>query len=534
MRSKFKRLQHDQKCKKRKLSQGMQLIQKLQDDHKRMQKAFEDVSGADFDRKNGQDQLFQEHDFQRDDSHWESQKVQKEGLKRKEHARDETLLSRVDAFSYSNVNDVGSSGGKKFTRISDDGLKFSKLDWFLTNSCFCENWSSLAVVAKERKLSDHCPLVLNDKVIDFGPKPFRCFDIWMEDMECERIMAECWRKMVQNDHDIDALKNEATKWEIVAESRDLDVVELERWKEARRQWIEKDKCKNEMIRQKAKSKWALEGDENSKFFHACINYNNRKTRLNGLMIDGLWCEDPVAIIAKVISNEDKEELEQDVEKEERYWSIIRTDLLKAIKSFWDTDTISAEGLNVTIKEAVSYGYFIGVKIGRSAIPVSHLQYEDDKLVFGEWKYSNARNLMRIIECVKQASGLKINSNKTKVYGIEVPNGEIKAFANHMGISPGKMPFTYLGIPIGVNMKRVNSWIIVVEKFKKRWGNWKTKMISFGGRLTLVKSVLGSLDLYFFSLFRAPMSVLKNLESMRSNFFRGEMMKIRKWHGLNGK
>nr|GFC37413.1 hypothetical protein [Tanacetum cinerariifolium]GFC37446.1 hypothetical protein [Tanacetum cinerariifolium]GFC37479.1 hypothetical protein [Tanacetum cinerariifolium] len=44
-----------------------------------------------------------------------------------------------------------------------------------------------------------------------------------------------------NDRNIDALKNEATKWEIVAESRDLDVVELERWKEARRQWIEKDK-----------------------------------------------------------------------------------------------------------------------------------------------------------------------------------------------------------------------------------------------------------------------------------------------------
>nr|GFB24474.1 transposon TX1 [Tanacetum cinerariifolium] len=140
--------------------------------------------------------------------------------------------------------------------------------------------SSLAVVAKERKLSDHGPLVLNDKVTDFGPKPFRCFDIWMEDMECERIMAECWRKMVcfrnpdlvfrdklknvkeglkawikvkfrGNDRNIDALKNEATKWEIVAESRDLDVIELKRWKEARRQWIEKDKCKNEMIRQKA-------------------------------------------------------------------------------------------------------------------------------------------------------------------------------------------------------------------------------------------------------------------------------------------
>ncbi|GKB44348.1 hypothetical protein Tco_0889290 [Tanacetum coccineum] len=46
MRSRFKRLRHDQKYKKRKLSQGMQLIQKHQDDQKRVKKSFEDVSGT--------------------------------------------------------------------------------------------------------------------------------------------------------------------------------------------------------------------------------------------------------------------------------------------------------------------------------------------------------------------------------------------------------------------------------------------------------------------------------------------------------
>nr|GEW70920.1 putative RNA-directed DNA polymerase, eukaryota, reverse transcriptase zinc-binding domain protein [Tanacetum cinerariifolium] len=259
-----------------------------------------------------------------------------------------------------------------------------------------------------------------------------------------------------NDRDIDALKNEATKWEIVAESRDLDVVELERWKEARIQWIEKDNL-----------------SIGSLFNTLCFKWGSGKNGANG------------------------------------------SNLVKLRLHF-----CSAEGLNVTIKEAVSCGYFNGVKIGSSAIRVSHLQYADDTFIFGEGEESNARNLMRIMECVKQASGLKINSNKTKVNGIGVQNGEIEDFANRMGISPGKMPFTYLGIQIGINIKRVDSWKIIVEKFKKGLGNWKTKMISFGRRLTLVKSVLGSLALYFFSLFRAPMSVLKNLESMRSNFFWG--------------
>lgn len=63
-------------------------------------------------------------------------------------------------------------GGRKFTRVSDDGLKFSKLDRFLVTEGFKSKWGNLAVVALDRKLSDHCPIVLKDLDVDFGPKPF--------------------------------------------------------------------------------------------------------------------------------------------------------------------------------------------------------------------------------------------------------------------------------------------------------------------------------------------------------------------------
>ncbi|GKC73394.1 glutathione S-transferase T3-like protein [Tanacetum coccineum] len=96
--------------------------------------------------------------------------------------------------------------------------------------------------------------------------------------------------------------------------------------------------------------------------------------------------------------------------------------------------------------------------------------------------------MRILECLQQASDLKINSNKSKVYGIGVSNVEVDFIANRMGCSPGRMPFTYLGIPIGTNMRRIASWNEIIDKFRKRLSVWKAKYLSFGGRLTLVKSV----------------------------------------------
>ncbi|XP_071694733.1 uncharacterized protein [Rutidosis leptorrhynchoides] len=88
-------------------------------------------------------------------------------------------------------------------------------------------------------------------------------------------------------------------------------------------------------------------------------------------------------------------------------------------------------------------------------------------------------------------------------------------ANWLGCKLEKFSFSYLGQPIGGNMKRVKEWDPVVCKFNKRLADWKTCAMSFGGRLTLVKSVLSSLPLYFFSLFRAPSCVVKKLEVGRA-------------------
>ncbi|XP_071721572.1 uncharacterized protein [Rutidosis leptorrhynchoides] len=87
-------------------------------------------------------------------------------------------------------------------------------------------------------------------------------------------------------------------------------------------------------------------------------------------------------------------------------------------------------------------------------------------------------------------------------------------ASLFGCNSGSFPFTYLGLPVGGRMNKLESWNPVLEKFTKRLSDWKARSVSFGGRLTLVKSMLNSLPLYYFSLFRAPPCVVKKLESVR--------------------
>nr|GFA78975.1 RNA-directed DNA polymerase, eukaryota [Tanacetum cinerariifolium] len=44
--------------------------------------------------------------------------------------------------------------------------------------------------------------------------------------------------------------------------------------------------------QKAKIRWAIEGDENSKFFHGTINRKRANLSVKGIMVEGEWVDDP--------------------------------------------------------------------------------------------------------------------------------------------------------------------------------------------------------------------------------------------------
>lgn len=55
---------------------------------------------------------------------------------------------------------------------------------------------------------------------------------------------------------------------------------------------------------------------------------------------------------------------------------------------------------------------------------------------------------------------------------------------------------------------------------KKLSTWKAKVLSSGGRLTLVKSVLVSLPLFYFSLYKALVSVINNLKKLQRYFLWG--------------
>lgn len=85
----------------------------------------------------------------------------------------------------------------------------------------------------------------------------------------------------------------------IAETRPLSTAELDVWNTGIKKIEEWERLKTLDLKQKARVKWIIDGDENSKFFHGYINNRNRRNLLHGLMINGRWSTDVNEIKAEV-------------------------------------------------------------------------------------------------------------------------------------------------------------------------------------------------------------------------------------------
>nr|GEU29659.1 RNA-directed DNA polymerase, eukaryota [Tanacetum cinerariifolium] len=181
-----------------------------------------------------------------------------------------------------------------------------------------------------------------------------------------------------------------------------------------------------------------------------------------------------------------------------------------------------ESLHLSFQRVEEAEMFKGIKIGPT-VTLSHMFYADDAVFVGKWCESNITSLVHVLDCFHRASDLKINMSKSKILEVHVESDRFKEAALRLGYLTLKIPFLYLGSNVGGSMSRLHEWDEVIERVKMLLSKWKMKSLSIGGRLTLLKSVLGSMTIFNMSIFKVPLGVLRTLESIRSHFFNGHTL-----------
>jgi len=189
--------------------------------------------------------------------------------------------------------------------------------------------------------------------------------------------------------------------------------------------------------------------------------------------------------------------------------------------------IVAEGLHVMMNALVEASMFTGYKVGADNLAsITSLQFADDTLLVCDRSWENIRALKALLLRFEASSRLKVNFHKSMLVGVNIHDSWLAEAASVLHCKLGQLPFLYLGLPIGGDSRKLKFWRPLIVRIKSRLLGWKSKYLSFGGRLVLLKSVLSSLPVHFLSFFKAPTCFISSIESL-FNFFWGEGGRVRK-------
>jgi hypothetical protein len=209
--------------------------------------------------------------------------------------------------------------GRTFTWSHPNGVSMSKLDRFLLSEGWVDTWTNPVVWALPRDVSDHCPIILRYNDVDWGPRPFRFKNFWLENSSFKDMVSKVWEEQhftgwmghILKER-LKGLKLEIKKWntEVYGEV-DLKIQKLRENIEeldlrSERKGISDDevllrkgcftelwkllKSKDALNFQKSRAKWLKKGDANSNYFHACVKNRGRQNSIKALRVSDGWIE----------------------------------------------------------------------------------------------------------------------------------------------------------------------------------------------------------------------------------------------------
>lgn len=178
-------------------------------------------------------------------------------------------------------------------------------------------------------------------------------------------------------------------------------------------------------------------------------------------------------------------------------------------------------------KAKDKGNISSFDVGGGSPMITHLQFADDTIFFLDNDLEQVHNLKAVLLAFSLALGLRINFSKSKIFGVG-DRALVAEAAAILGCIAGSLPSRHLGLPLGSSSRSKGIWDPVIETMEKRLALWKSKMISKGGRLTLIKSALSNIPIYHLSLFHLPASVARKLDSIVRNFLWCGVMEGRKF------
>lgn len=167
---------------------------------------------------------------------------------------------------------------------------------------------------------------------------------------------------------------------------------------------------------------------------------------------------------------------------------------------------------------------------RKGPQINHLSFADDIIIFTTGRRHTLRLIMKTLTSYEKVSGQLINKEKSHFL---VPNqtfsSTISRIKGETGFQQKQSPISYLGCPLYIGRQRISHYAGLVSKVVLRIAGWQSKLLSYGGRVVLVKHVLQAIPIHIISACITPKTILKQLVSLFADFFWGWKDTKKKYH-----
>lgn len=175
-----------------------------------------------------------------------------------------------------------------------------------------------------------------------------------------------------------------------------------------------------------------------------------------------------------------------------------------------------DSLDAIFKLAMAEGFLDGISNARRSWVLANLHFADDTLIFSSLGADQAVILKILLYYFEMASRLKFFSKSSLIY-LGQEQGKEAELSAILTCKIESLPIKYLGLPLGQRGPSTGDWLKLKKKVNKNLASWKGKLLSLGGRLTLVNVVLSAIPSYYMSIFPLPAWVIKNIDGICKHF-----------------
>ncbi|KAI0494214.1 hypothetical protein KFK09_024345 [Dendrobium nobile] len=167
---------------------------------------------------------------------------------------------------------------------------------------------------------------------------------------------------------------------------------------------------------------------------------------------------------------------------------------------------------------------------KKGLPISHLSFADDFIIFANGSYNHVKRFKNFLDLFSLESGLSFNTSKCAFFTSKwITRTNINRIIAYTRFEHNSLPFKYLGAPIFRGLKKSHLFDEIIKKIQGKISSWEYHFLSYGGRLSILKSTLNSMAFHLLQVIKPNISTFRRLERILNKFFWGSRENIHRMH-----